>query len=77
MIGEHALFTNNSDEWDTPEALFQALDDEFHFNLDPCSSDANAKCEAHYTAEDDGLQQDWGGVHRILQSSIFADSKVG
>jgi len=29
--------------------------------LDPCSTDENAKCERHFTIEQDGLQQDWGG----------------
>ena len=55
------LFTSNSDEWETPQDFFDRLNDEFHFTLDPCSTDKNAKCAKHYTKEQDGLSQDWKG----------------
>lgn len=48
-------------EWETPQELFEELDREFHFTLDPCSTDENAKCQKHYTKEQDGLSQDWTG----------------
>ena len=54
------LFSSNTAEWATPQALFDELDREFHFDLDPCSTDANAKCELHYTIDNDGLKQNWG-----------------
>lgn len=50
-----------SDEYATPDEIFKALDAEFHFTLDPCSTDDNAKCEKHYTMQDDGLSKSWGG----------------
>jgi len=49
------------DEWSTPEDLYQILDDEFRFTLDPCSSDLNCKTARHYTMLDDGLAQSWAG----------------
>jgi site-specific DNA-methyltransferase (adenine-specific) len=55
------LFTSSSNEWATPDSLFKELDAEFHFDLDPCSTDENAKCELHYTIDTDGLTQNWGG----------------
>ena len=55
------LYTSNSDEWETPQDFFDRLNEEFHFTLDPCSTDDNAKCEKHYTKEQDGLSQDWTG----------------
>ena len=55
------LYTSNSDEWETPQDFFDRLNDEFHFTLDPCSTDENAKCAKHYTKEQDGLSQDWTG----------------
>ena len=55
------LFSSNKDEWSTPEKFFHVLDEEFHFDLDPCASHENHKCNKYYTAEDDGLKQDWGG----------------
>lgn len=56
------LFSSNSNEWATPTDFYKELDAEFHFNLDPCCTHENAKCERHYTIEDDGLIQDWGGA---------------
>ena len=55
------LYTSDSAEWATPQDFFDRLDQEFHFTLDPCSTDENAKCEKHYTKEQDGLAQDWKG----------------
>lgn len=48
-------------EWATPQALFDALDAEFGFTLDPCATPANAKCTTFFTASDDGLAQSWAG----------------
>lgn len=56
------LFSSNTNEWATPQKVFDELDAEFHFDLDPCSTHENAKCKRHFTIEDDGLAQDWGGA---------------
>ena len=55
------VFSSATVEWETPREVFEALDAEFHFTLDPCSTHENAKCEKHYTREEDGLKQDWTG----------------
>jgi site-specific DNA-methyltransferase (adenine-specific) len=55
------LFSSKSEEWETPQCLFDKLNAEFHFTLDPCCTDENAKCEKHYTKMQDGLLQDWTG----------------
>ena len=55
------LFTSKTDEYETPQDLFDGLNEEFHFTLDPCSTDENTKCEKHFTKEQDGLKQDWTG----------------
>ena len=51
-----------SNEWTTPKDLFDRLNDEFGFTLDPCSTHENAKCEHHYTINENGLLQDWQGT---------------
>ena len=56
-----ALFSSNSDEWATPQHIFDSLDAEFNFNLDPCATESNHKCDTFYTAKTDGLKQNWGG----------------
>lgn len=32
------------------------------FDLDPCATESNAKCDKFYTIENDGLQKDWRGA---------------
>lgn len=59
------LFSSRTEEWATPQNFYDKLNDEFHFNLDPCSNDQNHKCDKYYTKEQDGLKQDWGG-HRVF-----------
>ena len=45
--------------WQTPPALFQQLDQEFHFTVDAAASDDNHLCPRYWTEETDGLAQDW------------------
>lgn len=64
------LFSSATVEWATPQALFDELDAEFHFNLDPCCTHENAKCAEHFTKAEDGLSQNWGAkgcfaIHRM------------
>lgn len=49
-------------EWGTPKAFFDELDREFHFTVDVCASDLNAKCSIYFTKEQDGLMQEWPGT---------------
>ena len=53
--------SSNTPEWATPKRFFEELNAEFHFTLDPCCTHENAKCELHFTREDDGLSKNWGG----------------
>ena len=54
------LFSSATDDWPTPQWLFDALHAEFSFTLDPCASKENAKCVRFFTRDQDGLLQDWG-----------------
>ena len=54
------MYSSESDEWPTPQWLFDALDKEFGFTLDPCANVANAKCERFFTPQDVPLSRDWG-----------------
>ena len=56
-----SLYSSKSDEWATPQEVFDELDKEFHFNLDPCATSENHKCETFYTLQDNGLERSWGG----------------
>jgi site-specific DNA-methyltransferase (adenine-specific) len=52
-------FSSKSNEWTTPQNLYDKLDKEFNFTLDPCCTKESAKCDKFYTKEDDGLSKDW------------------
>jgi site-specific DNA-methyltransferase (adenine-specific) len=53
------MFSSETDLWATPQAFYDRLHAEFDFELDPCSNKENHKCWKYFTAEDDGLAQDW------------------
>ena len=55
-------FMSESDQWATPQDLFNKLDSIFNFETDVCADASNAKCDKFYSVEDDGLKQDWEGV---------------
>ena len=61
-MGIEPLLQSSSNEWATPQDLYDKLNSVFNFNLDPCSTHENAKCENHYTIEDNGLDRSWNGV---------------
>ena len=61
MMMNSGMYSSTTSEWSTPQALFDKLNDEFHFTLDPCASPENAKCKKYYTKEDDGLCKSWDG----------------
>ena len=60
-MNKDLMFSSKSNEWDTPQDFYDKLNKEFGFNLDPCSTHDNTKCKKHFTQEEDGLLQDWGG----------------
>ena len=53
------MATSQSNEWGTPQDLFNSLDAEFHFTLDVAASAANAKCQRFLTEEDNALALSW------------------
>ena len=59
--GINAMFSSKTELWETPQALFESLDREFHFTVDSCATPENAKCPLFFTPELNGLSQNWGG----------------
>ena len=52
-------FSSSSDEWETPQYVFDILKQEFNFQIDVCATHENAKCKKYFTKEEDGLAQEW------------------
>lgn len=55
------MFSSKTNQWSTPQDLYDKLNKEFNFTLDPCADECNHKCDKFYTKEQDGLKQDWQG----------------
>ena len=55
----NSLFSSKNEEWETPQYLFESLDQEFKFTVDVASNDENYKVYKHYTKKEDGLNQNW------------------
>ncbi len=53
------LMSSIRQDWETPDALYKELDDEFHFDFDPCPHNPTF----------DGLSIEWGGGE-LCQSSL-------
>lgn len=64
------LFSSDKDFWETPQSLFDELNEKYHFTLDAAASDENHKCSRYFTKEDNGLLMDLGGTYGVLQSSV-------
>ena len=61
MVSTAVMFGKATDEWETPQAFFDALDAEFGFDIDLAASVENAKCPVFYRKESDALdyEHDW------------------
>ena len=71
----NALFSNNTDEWATPEEFYKKLDALYRFDLDPCATAENAKCKKFYTQQTDGLKQHWTG-HTVFCNPPYSGIKL-
>jgi site-specific DNA-methyltransferase (adenine-specific) len=56
---QQVMFSSKSDEWATPQKLFDKLNSSYNFTLDPCATAETAKCTKFYTQQDDGLSKSW------------------
>lgn len=68
------LFSSKSDEWSTPQDLFDVLNNEFKFTLDPCATDENAKCNLYFTISENGLEKSWAG-NRVFCNPPYSKIK--
>lgn len=64
------LYSSATPEWATPQKVFDDLNAEFGFTLDPCATPENAKCAKFFTRLDDGLKKEWVG-------SVFVNPPYG
>lgn len=58
-MNNKVMFSSKTDEWSTPQDLFDSLNEEFHFDLDVCANETNHKCALYYDRKQDGLKMPW------------------
>lgn len=56
------MFSSKRPDWETPKDFFEKFNNEFHFTLDVCATQANTKCKNFFSPEDDGLSKTWNGI---------------
>lgn len=70
-MNKEVMFSSKDNSWGTPQYLFDELNKEFEFTLDPCANDNNFKCKKYYTKEDDGLNKNW------IAETVFCNPPYG
>ena len=55
-------FSSKTDQWETPQDLFDELNEKYQFDIDVCALPENAKCDKYFSPEDDGLSKMWSGT---------------
>lgn len=65
MQNNRGMMTSETDEWSTPQDLFDEFDRVYGFELDVSATPENTKCGRFYTKDDDGLRQEWHSSSRV------------
>lgn len=55
-------FSSTDSTWETPQEVFDALDQEFGFTLDVCATPETAKCADYLTPDEDAFACPWFGT---------------
>lgn len=55
-------FSSKKNDWETPQDLFDKLNEEFLFTRDVCATASNTKCKFYYSPDDNGLTLGWNGT---------------
>lgn len=59
-------FSSKTDEWETPQDLFDKLCAIHCFSLDACANEKNNKCAIYFTKEQNSLSKSWHKVSRSI-----------
>ncbi len=72
--------TTGTDNWSTPKALFDKIEEAvfsnaLKFELDPCADELNTKCPKFYNEAMDGLKQPWASYKRVFVNFPYSEAK--
>lgn len=69
------FYKSNSDEFGTPQEIFDKLNEEFHFTVDACANSQNAKLDQYWSKEENALEQSWAG-QRVFCNPPYSRGNV-
>ena len=69
---QHVMFSAKSDDWTTPRPLFDALNEEFQFDIDGAATKQNALCPKYY-----GIDNGGKGKPECLGDALFGGWAIG
>ena len=75
MKGRDVVHSSTSDEWETPEWLFDYFDNKYNFGLDAAASDKNRLCTKWFTEEDNALKQSWKGYGNVFVNPPYSKNQ--
>ena len=67
--------TGGSDEWTTPEWLYDYFYKDYKFGLDAAASDSNFLCLNYFTEQDDALKQSWKGYGNVFVNPPYSKNQ--
>lgn len=59
-------FSSKSNEWETPQDLFDKLNEEFGFEVDAAATDENYKCPIYFTEDNSALDKTWKEYGNVI-----------
>lgn len=65
-------FSSKTDNWSTPQDLFDKLNAIHGFMLDVCADENNKKCDSYFSKEEDGLRMNW-----LAQGAVWMNPPYG
>jgi site-specific DNA-methyltransferase (adenine-specific) len=68
---------SKGDTWETPDDLFESIDQHFSFELDACANYDNAKLGTYFTEEEDALKQDWWPYKSVWMNPPYSRGNIG
>ena len=69
------MFSSKSDEWETPQELFDELNKEFNFEVDAAASDENHKCDIYFKKNPDPFHCDGLTADVVMLVPARTDTK--
>lgn len=68
---KRVVHSSKAEDWETPQWLFDFLNDRFAFTLDAAADEFNTKCDNYFSEKNNALLQSWQG-HNVFINPPFS-----